>query len=218
MKLVIVGASGHGKVLADLAEKLGYEDVTFLDDDRSRRSCLGRPVVGGLEKAVDYPNHEFVVAVGNAAVRRAIQEKLEAEGLRLATLIHPASTVGKDVTLGAGTVVMAGAVINPSTRLGKGCIVNTGATVDHDNLLGDYVHVSVGSHLAGTVTVGDQVWIGAGAVVSNNLTLCSDCVLGAGAVVVKDVTEPGTYVGVPARRLEDKTGPTTGETEGGQCK
>ena len=96
---------------------------------------------------------------------------------------------------------MAGVVINCCTRIGKGCIINTGATIDHDNLIEDYVHISPGAHLAGTVKVGQGSWLGIGSVVSNNVNITSGCKVGAGAVVVKDITEPGTYVGVPVRRV-----------------
>ena len=97
---------------------------------------------------------------------------------------------------------MAGAVINPGVRIGKGCIINTCSSVDHDCTVGDFVHVAVGSHLCGTVSVGDGTWIGAGATVSNNVSICSDCMIGAGAVIVNDIKKSGTYVGVPARRID----------------
>lgn len=95
---------------------------------------------------------------------------------------------------------MAGAVINSGVRIGRGCIINTCSSADHDCDMGDYVHIAVGSHLCGTVSVGDETWIGAGATVSNNISICSECMIGAGAVVTRDITEKGTYVGVPAKR------------------
>lgn len=97
-------------------------------------------------------------------------------------------------------MIMPGAVVNAGAVVGRSCIINTGATVDHDCILDEYVHVAVGAHLAGTVTVGTKTWIGIGAVVSNNLHVCSGCMIGAGAVVVRDIVEPGTYIGVPAER------------------
>ena len=120
----------------------------------------------------------------------------------MATLVHPNAVVADDVVLGVGTVVMAGAVINPGTKIGKGCIINTCSSVDHDCEVNDYVHVSVGSHLCGTVFVGSKTWIGAGTTVSNNVVICSDCMIGAGAVIINDIKERGTYVGVPARRID----------------
>lgn len=196
-KLAIIGASGHGKVVADIARKNGYKEIVFLDDDDNIHECGGYPVIGKSSEAGTI-DAGVIVGIGNADIRKRIQESVPEE--KLATLIHPDAVVAGDVVIGAGTVVMAGAVINPGARIGKGCIINTCSSVDHDCKVGDYVHISVGSHLCGTVFVGSGTWIGAGATVSNNVSICSDCMIGAGAVVVNDIQESGTYVGVPARR------------------
>lgn len=201
-RLFIVGCSGHGKVIADIALKLRkYDEIIFLDDNPAADRCLGIPVAGGSTYEDIAPQDEIIVAIGNPEIRRRLQEQYEKRHLSVATLIHPDAVIGTAVKIGAGTVVMAGAVINPDSVLGKGVIVNTGATVDHDNIINDYAHISVGAHTAGTVTVGKATWIGAGAVVSNNLRICDNVMIGAGAVVISDIEEPGTYVGVPARKI-----------------
>lgn len=200
-RLVIIGASGHGKVVADIAEKLGYEAILFLDDHSCGSTHAGYPVVGQVSCFREYTEHEFVVAIGNAEVRSRIQEQLMNEGMAMAVLVHPMATLAKDVSVGAGSVVMAGAVINPGAVIGRGCIINTCASVDHDCIVEDYAHVSVGAHLAGTVFLGEKSWVGAGATVSNNIRVCKNCMIGAGAVVVKNIDAPGTYVGVPAKML-----------------
>ena len=199
-KIVIIGASGHGKVAADIALKCGYTDIVFLDDNISIKNCGRHSVVGSNDRVEDI-NGDVIVAIGNSAARRRIQESIEEE--RLAVLIHPDAVVAEDVTIGSGTVVMAGTVINPGSMIGRGCIINTCASVDHDCKLGDYVHVAVGAHLAGIVEVGDETWIGAGATVSNNIEICGRCMIGAGAVVVKDIEEAATYLGVPARQKQE---------------
>ncbi len=201
-RLVIVGAGGHGKVIADIARLNGYAEIVFLDDDPEIRQCGGYPVVGACERVRDLDG-DVVVAIGSAATRERVQRTIPTE--RLATPIHPSAVVS-DATLGKGTVLMAGAVVNPGAVLGAGYIVNTASSVDHDCLIGDFVHIAVGAHVAGTVVIGDRTWIGAGATVSNNITICADCVIGAGAVVINDMTEPGTYVGVLAKRLPPKEG------------
>lgn len=197
-RLAIIGASGHGKVIADIARRIGYSEIVFFDDDESIHECGGYPVVGKSSEAgtIDV---NVIVGIGNAGVRERIQESVDEN--KIVTLIHPDAVVADDVVIDAGTVVMAGAVINPGTHIGKGCIINTCSSVDHDCTVGDYVHVAVGSHLCGTVTVGDGTWIGAGATVSNNISICSDCMIGAGAVIVNDIKKSGTYVGVPAKRV-----------------
>ena len=199
-KIVIIGASGHGKVAADIALKCGYTDIVFLDDNISIKNCGRHSVVGSNDRVEDI-NGDVIVAIGNSAARRRIQESIEEE--RLAVLIHPDAVVAEDVTIGSGTVVMAGTVINHGSMIGRGCIINTCASVDHDCKLGDYVHVAVGAHLAGSVEVGDETWIGAGATVSNNIEICGRCMIGAGAVVVKDIEEAATYLGVPARQKQE---------------
>ena len=202
-KLIIIGASGEGKVSADIALNMQkYEEIVFLDDDETIKDCMGFPVVGRTADAEQYINEvDFIVAIGNVNIRKKVTEQLVKWGANITTLIHPTAVIGSEVTIGEGTVVMAGAVINPDSTIGKGCIINTCASVDHDCNLEDYVHVSVGAHVCGTVNIGENTWIGAGATVKNNVKICSDCMIGAGAAVVKDIEESGTYVRVPARRM-----------------
>lgn len=196
-KLVIIGASGHGKVVADIAKKTGYHEIVFLDDNENIHECGGYPIVGRSHE-VETINADVIVGIGNASIRKKIQKSIPER--KMATLIHPSAVVAEDVIIGVGTVIMAGTVINPGARIGKGCIINTCASIDHDCNVGDYVHTAVGSHLCGTVSVGDETWIGAGATVSNNIFICSKCMIGAGAVVIKDAKESGIYIGVPAKR------------------
>lgn len=196
-KLIIIGASGHGKVVADIAKLNGYTDIVFLDDNDEVKECGGYPVVGNSNHV---PEGEIFVAVGNARIRKMLMERY-ADRVQ-PVLIHPNAVIAEDVKIGAGTVVMAGAVVNPGAIIGKGAIINTCSSVDHDCTISDYVHISVGSHLSGTVNVGEVTWIGAGATVSNNVNICGKCMVGAGAVVIKDINEEGTYVGVPARKIK----------------
>lgn len=195
-RLIIIGASGHGKVVADIAVLNGYKDIVFLDDDESIKDCAGWPVIG---KSTEAPEGEVFVAVGNSAVREKLMGLYADRSIPV--LIHPKAIIAKGVHVGDGTVVMAGAVINPGVTVGLGVIVNTSSSIDHDCIVGNYSHISVGAHLCGTVVLGDNVWIGAGSTVSNNINICGDCMIGAGAVVIKDINESGTYIGVPSRRM-----------------
>ena len=208
-ELYILGASGHGKVVLDVAESMEcYENIRFFDDNpEAVLNIGGKNVVEGslealMECAASNSEAEVFVAIGNNTVRERIQKRMEQEQARIATLIHKSAVVSKKAEIGAGTVVMPGAVINHSVLIGKGCIVNTSSSIDHDNQIGDYCHISVGSHLAGTVTVGNRTMIGAGAIVKNNVVICKDCVIGAGTVVVKDIKYSGTYIGIPARLIK----------------
>lgn len=196
-RLLIIGASGHGKVVADIARLNGYQEIAFLDDNPEVKHC-GQYSVIGISDDVGDVDGDVIVAIGNAKVRHRIQRNINSE--RIVTLIHPSAVVS-DSQIGRGTVVMAGAVINPGAVIGEGCVINTSSSVDHDCRIGDYVHIAVGAHIAGSVEIGVETWIGAGATVSNGVTICGGCMIGAGAVVVSDIADPGTYVGVPVRRV-----------------
>jgi sugar O-acyltransferase (sialic acid O-acetyltransferase NeuD family) len=204
-RLLIIGASGHGKVVADIALRMNkWQYIAFLDDNENIKSSMGIEVIGNTVDTLKYiEEYEIMIGIGNNTVREKIQKRLENEGASIPTLIHPSAIIGKQVELGAGTVVMAGVVVNCCTTIGKGCILNTGATVDHDNLFEDYVHVSPGVHLAGSVKIGHGSWLGIGSIVSNNVSIQGECIIGAGAVVIYDITEMGTYVGVPARNTKN---------------
>lgn len=195
-RLVIIGASGHGKVAADIAVKNGYKDIIFLDDNPALKECAGFPVAGRTSQALGIEGDQFI-AIGNARIRERFQGNR-----KVVTLIHPDAVISRRVQIGEGTVIMAGAVINSDVVIGKGCIVNTSASIDHDCSIGDFAHISVGAHVAGSCSIGTRTWIGAGAVVSNNVKICSDCLIGTGAVVIQDIEKSGTYVGSPAKKIK----------------
>lgn len=203
-QIVIIGASGHGKVVADIALKVGYTDIVFLDDNDSITECAGFPVVGNVAKAKSIINKDMFVAIGDSKTRERIQNELEKRGTRIVSLVHPNAVVSRRVKIGSGSVIMAGTVVNSDTEIGRGVIVNTCASVDHDCVVESYSHISVGAHLSGTCFVGENTWVGTGAVVSNNCNICGDCTIGAGAVVVKDIEVPGVYIGVPAKIVRKK--------------
>ena len=202
-KLLIIGAGGHGKVVADIALKTDkYDEICFLDDREEIKKCMQFDIVGKVKDVYNYlESADIFVAIGNAEARKRVLEELKISNAKIATLIHPNAIIGENVIVGEGSVIMAGAVINPDAKIGKGCIINTSASVDHDCKIFDYAHVSVDAHLAGNVSLGENTWVGVGASIINNITVCEKVMIGAGAVVVKNINEPGTYVGVPARKM-----------------
>ncbi|NLP51840.1 acetyltransferase [Bacillus sp. RO1] len=203
-KLLIIGASGHGKVVADIALKMNkWQNVKFLDDDKSIKSSMGLKVIGTSDDVFTHiDEYDIFVGIGNNATRQKIHEMLETFGASIPVLIHPDAVIGNQVEIGNGTAVMAGAVVNCCSKIGKSCIINTSSTIDHDNNIEDFVHISPGAHLAGAVKVGKGSWLGIGSLVSNNINITNGCKVGAGSVVVKDIDEPGVYVGVPAKKLD----------------
>ena len=199
--LIIVGASGHGRVIADIAKLIGYSDISFLDDNDTKVTCGQYKVVGKVKDYIKYIDHDFIIGIGNADIRESLQNEITKCNGRFVTMVHPKAVVTEDVVIGEGSVVMAGAVINTGSIIGKGVIVNTCSSVDHDCVVGDFSHVSVGAHLAGTVHVGEKTWIGSGATIINNVSIIRYCYIGAGATVISDITEVGTYVGLPAVKI-----------------
>lgn len=200
--MIIIGAGGHGKVVADVVMAAGDQVVGFLDDGKAvGEKICGISVLGPVSAYKNYPDDWFLVAVGDGTVRERIVSRMS--GVKWHTAIHPSAVVSPmETEIGEGTVVMANAVVNPCAEVGRHGILNTGAIVEHDNEIGDYSHISVGAKLGGTVKIGEKTWVGIGAVIKNNVTVCGDCVIGAGAVVVRDINAPGTYIGTPARKMK----------------
>jgi sugar O-acyltransferase (sialic acid O-acetyltransferase NeuD family) len=196
--LCILGAGGHAKVVIATARAAGHVDVEVYDDDPARvgTTLLAARVVGPLAAVLDDPDRDAVLAIGDNAARHRLGSLARCH---LVTLVHPTAHVHETVTLGAGTVVFAGAVIQPDTRLGTNVIVNTSASIDHDCILGDAVHVAPGTHLAGNVTLGDGVLLGVGTSVIPGRRIGAWTTVGAGAAVTSDLPAHVTAVGVPAR-------------------
>lgn len=204
--IVIYGAGGHGKVIADIVEKSGGTVPAFVDDDKSLwgKSFFGCPVWGGMDRLLQAARKErfgVIIAIGDNRIRREIQQALAKENIIFGTAIHPSVQLGRDVTVGEGTVIMANSVINPGSRVGGHCIVNTAVTIDHDCIIGDFVHLSPGAHLGGSVRVDAGSWIGLGASVINNIHVAENAVVGAGAVVIRDVEPHTVAAGNPAAFL-----------------
>ena len=201
--VIIIGAGGHAKVIADIIYKSGDNLIGFLDDNlanKGKEIYLGKKVIGTTKDIEIYNKNYFIIGIGNNSIRKKINNE---NNLKLYSAIHPSAIIAEDVKIGTGSVIMAGVVINPGTVIGKNCIINTCSSLDHDNLLEDYVHISPGAHLAGTVTIKEGTWICTGAIVKNNITIGKNNIIGAGGVVIKDIIEEnGTYIGVPARRIK----------------
>jgi sugar O-acyltransferase (sialic acid O-acetyltransferase NeuD family) len=202
-RLLVLGAGGHGKVVADAASAgRRWAVIEFLDDRYPEHAVLEdwKVVARSADIAgVIAADDEVIVAIGDNARRLAVIDELLSRGISPATVTHPAAVVSPRASLAPGCVVFAGAVINAGASLGRGCIVNTGAIVDHDCRLDDAVHVAPGAALGGNVRVGRRSWVGIGASVRHGISIGSDTMIGAGAAVVADIGDNVVAVGVPAR-------------------
>jgi acetyltransferase EpsM len=209
MKLLIWGASGHAKVVADIVRRAGvFEVAGYLDDINPHppdATFLGAPLytsVTALAAVRSMGVDHLILGIGNCEERLRLAPVAREHGFSLATAVHPCAVVAEDVRMGAGTVVMGGAVINPGAVLGENVIVNTGAVVDHDCIVEDGAHICPGTRLAGDVTVGRGAWIGIGATVIEKVRIGAGALVGGGAVVIRDVPENARVAGVPARILK----------------
>lgn len=201
--VVIIGAGGHAKVIADIVYKSHDNIIGFLDDNPSiqeKKVYLDKKVIGTTKDIDKYKEYYFIIGIGNNSIRENIAISHD---LKWYIAIHPRAIIASEVLIEGGSVVMAGAIINTGTKIGKHCIINTKSSIDHDNIIEDYVHVSPGATLAGTVHIKEKTWICAGATIINNITIDKNNIIGAGSVVIKNIEEEnGTYVGVPVRKIK----------------
>ncbi|MEO3682801.1 acetyltransferase [Shewanella vesiculosa] len=202
--LSIVGASGHGKVIADIAEQLGFT-INFYDDAYPNKTHIEHWLIHGtcadlvsLNNADITLSHNVVVAIGNNDIRQQKIHLLQQNGFNLISLIHPNAIVSQYASIASGTVVFAGAVINAFATVGVGCIINTAAVVEHDCFIANFAHICPNVALAGGVSVGSKSWIGIGTQVRQLIKIGDNCLIGAGSTVVKNISNNVTAFGSPA--------------------
>lgn len=202
-ELVIVGASGHGKVIADIAELLGFT-VKFYDDAYPSKTHIEHwPIHGTCADLIAVNSTrvvpaDVVVAIGNNTIRKDKALLLQQHGFSLISLIHPTAVISQYAAIAEGTVIFAGAVINAFAKVGVGCIINTAAVVEHDCIISDFTHICPNVALAGGVVVGSKSWVGIGSQVKQLVTIGDNCLIGAGSTVVKNIPDNVTAFGSPA--------------------
>jgi len=196
MRIVIVGAGSQGAIVADI---LGERAVGFVDDVRPGTAVLGLPVFGPVASLPDVPHDAIVVAIGDNRARRELTERLMAGGERLATAIHPFTSIAPSAAIGEGTMISAGVLVLPRATIGRGVLLNTKSSVDHDTIVADFAHVSVGATVGGRCHIGEETLIGLGASVVSGYRVGARTIIGAGAVVVHDIGDGVTAIGAPAR-------------------
>lgn len=210
--IVLLGSSGHANVIIDIVEKEGrYNLVGLLDPVRSiGETALGYPVLG---HEIDLPQliparrlNGILVAIGDNHVRAQAAARIVdlCPGLPFVNAVHPTAGIGKETTLGPGTVVMAGAVVNPCCRVGRLCIVNTKASLDHDSVMADFSSLAPGVTTGGNCRIGSYSAVSIGAVLRHGITIGEHCVVGAGALVLNDIDPFCVAYGIPARKIRDR--------------
>ena len=189
-KIYIYGASGHGKVVADVAKSAGYREIVFLDDN------------GELKFSPDLPKFPVIIAIGDNKIRANLQKKVSEAGFEIATLIHETAVISPTAKIGRGVVIMPNVVVNADAIIGDGVILNSACVIEHDCVIGEFSHISPNSALAGGVEVGEFSHIGLGSSVIQKIKIGKNCVIGAGSAVIKDIDENCVAVGVPAKVIK----------------
>ena len=196
MILHLYGASGHGKVIAEIAEETGFEIQAFIDADETKASILNYEIVHHIPSDVSH----LIISIGNNSIRKKIAKKNNQ--VTYPVLIHPSANISKRSTIKDGSVVMAGVSVNSDVSVGKHCIINTNASIDHDCIVEDFVHISPNAALAGNVEVGEGTHIGIGACVIQGIKIGKWCTIGAGAVIINDIPDGATVVGNPGKIIK----------------
>ncbi|MEM6718263.1 MAG: acetyltransferase [Bacteroidota bacterium] len=191
--ICLFGASGHGKVVKEVATSTNTVVEAFIDDFPKSEFLHEVPIVKS-DKLTNYANHKFLISIGNNKIRKIISQKLSND---FTTLIHKSAVISPTATIEDGTVVMNGTNINADTKIGKHVIINTAAVVEHDCYIGDFVHISPNATITGNVTIGEGSHIGAGAIVIPNVKIGKWATIGAGTVIIKDVPDYAVVVGNP---------------------
>lgn len=201
-KLAIIGASGHGKVVADIAEQLGWDDIVFFDDAwPSVKYLMNWQVVGNTESVLMDEYDCFFVAIGNNKIRKHMVGLLQERGKELPSLIHPSAFISNYAKVGLGVLIAENVVIKISSRVGDGVVVNSNSIVGHDCIISDYSHVTPNCAIAGNVFIGELTWVGNGSSIRQNINIGRNVMIGTGSVVVRDIPSDITVVGNPAKPI-----------------
>ncbi|HEX9162554.1 MAG TPA: acetyltransferase [Thermoanaerobaculia bacterium] len=203
-RIVVFGAGEQGAIVADILQRCGSPPVAFVDDAVARHgtNVLGVPVIGA--NCADIDHDAVIVAIGDNRLRRIVTERLVAGGERLATAIHPFTSIAPSASVGEGTMISAGAIVLPRATIGRGVLLNTKASIDHDTFVGDFAHISLGTTVGAKVRIGEESLIATGASVVSGRSIGARTVIAAGAVVVRDIPNDVIAMGVPARITSDR--------------
>ena len=207
-KMVIIGGGGHAKVLISIIKKNKHFAIAGYVDNVDRNDILGIPYLGDdtrLKKIWDDGIRNASLGVGHPNLemkRQEISNKVESMGFYFPPIISGTAVINEGVMIGEGSQVFDGVVINSGASIGRFCVINTHTTIEHDCIISDFCHLAPGVVLSGVVELGPFSMVGTGAVVNPSIKIAGHCMIGAGAVVAHDCTEPGTYSGIPARKIK----------------
>jgi len=203
-KIFVIGVGGHAEVVIDAILSSGLRVYGIFDDNESLigKNIFQIPILGKIEKAMEITDGKFIVAIGDNEIRMKIVKNLGFSDDKFYTVVHPSAVIGKNVEIGAGTMVLGGVVINTGTSIGRHCIINTSSSIDHHNKISDFVHIAPGTHTGGNVEIKEGTLLGIGTSVIPGIKIGKWSIIGAGTVVIEEVPDYATVVGVPGRVIK----------------
>lgn len=194
-KIYVYGCSGHGLVVSQIAQRLGYKEIIFIDD--------GDNVYHSFDEIKGNNIIPICLGVGDNNIRGKLFKKVLEYGFNIKTLIDPSAIISKSAHIEQGTIIMPNVVVNAKARIGQGVILNTSSIIEHECIIGDFVHISPGVSMAGAVKVGDYTHIGIGSSIIQDINIGKKTIIGAGSVVVGDIRDYKKAFGSPCREIED---------------
>lgn len=201
---ILIGYSGHGYVVADLALENNYKLLGYTEIFRMKNNPFNLEYLGN-ERDKNFQFWEmdidFLIGIGDNGIREKVFSFVRSKGKNVSTLIHPTSSVSKFVTIGSGVFINRNVSINTFVKVGDNVLLNTGCIIEHECVISDSVHICPGAVLAGNVKIGDRTLIGANSVIKQGVSIGKDVTIGAGSVVLKDIPDGATFVGNPARLI-----------------
>lgn len=204
-KVILIGAGGHAKVIADMIQQNKDYSIVGLIAKNKEEGFWGIPVIGtdaDLKDLFAQGIRYAFVAIGDGKIRRKMTQILKEIGYRLINVISPKAVISASVRLGNGIAIMSGAVINADTIVEDGCIINTNTSVDHDNYVGSFTHIAPGCAIAGFNTIGKDCFLGIGSRIIDRIVIGDNTIVGAGSVVIRNIAGNCTVVGVPAHTIK----------------
>ncbi|MCK6604153.1 MAG: acetyltransferase [Ignavibacteriaceae bacterium] len=207
-RLVIIGAGGHAKVLISVIQEDKLFDIVGFTELNESEEVFGVPYLGSDDQLGSMMEesdcHMAALGLGYIKInnhRNNLYNYAKKIGYTFPPIISKKSNISDYAIIGNATAIFPGVVVNPDAVIGTGCILNTNSTVEHDVNIGDFVHISPSATVCGGVKIGENTIIGAGAVIIQSVSISANTFIGAGSVVLRSLTEPGIYVGVPAKKI-----------------
>ncbi|MDO5116073.1 MAG: acetyltransferase [Synergistaceae bacterium] len=200
-KVFVIGAGDHAKVVLSTLEACGVECAGIYDDNPELwgKTLWCVPILGPVSDMPDTAETMAVIAIGSNEIRRSIHENFK--NVCWPVFVHPLGIVHSSVRIGEGSIIFAGCIIESDAEIGKQSIINSACFIGHDCKIGSFCHLAPKSMTGNNVSVGDGVFLGIGAIVKPYVKVSDDVMIGMGSAVLKNIEFPGTYVGVPARKI-----------------